>query len=77
MSGAGAQWIVYDAASKAVLVSIGPQGAAEVEQTLEGEFVTPAACRLARMELRYAREPGTVRPEGSIRFSHISMQLTP
>lgn len=75
MSGAGNQWRIYDPATKSVLLSAGPDNDTAGEHAVEAQFETPPACRLVRIELRYAREPGTVRPEGSIRFSDLQLGL--
>jgi len=76
MSGAGTKWLIYDSATKAVLVSAGPSEVGSAgEHTLESQFQSPDDCRLVRIELQYAREPGTVRPEGSIRFSHLELEF--
>jgi hypothetical protein len=78
MSGAGLKWVISDHATKTVLTSLGPPDAADsVEHTLDATFETPPACRLATIELRYDREPGTVRPQGSIRFSHLALEFAP
>lgn len=74
MSGAGVKWLIYDPATKAVMLSAGANvGSSGEEHIVESGFLTPPECRLARIELRYEREPGTVRPEGSIRFSHLEL----
>lgn len=78
MSGAGTKWVIYDPATKVVLLSAGVNaGSSAGEQMVESEFQTPPESRLTRIELRYEREPGTVRPEGSIRFSHLALEFAP
>jgi len=54
-----------------------PETAVSGEHTVDTQFETPRGCRLARIELRYTREPGTVRPEGAIRFSHLELEFAP
>jgi len=77
MSGAGIRWVITDGATRTVLTTLGPPSAAadSGEHTVEATFETPPACRLATLELRYDREPGTVRPQGSIRFSHLHLEF--
>ena len=78
MSGAGLKWIISDRATKATLISLGPPDSATPgEHTLQAQFETPRDCRLAKIELRYDREPGTVRPQGSIRFSNLKLEFAP
>jgi hypothetical protein len=76
MSGAGVKWVIRNARTKEVLAAApAASGATSGEQTLETRFRSPADCRLVDVELRYDREPGTVRPEGSIRFSRLQLEL--
>jgi tetratricopeptide (TPR) repeat protein len=78
MSGAGMRWVISDHATRTVLTSLGPPEAADsTEHTVEATFETPPTCRLATIELRYDRELGTVRPQGSIRFSHLDLEFAP
>jgi tetratricopeptide (TPR) repeat protein len=72
MSGAGLKWVIYAPKSKAMLMSAGLVGAS---RAIEERFESPADEQLARLELRYDREPGTVRPEGSIEFSHLGLEF--
>lgn len=73
MGVAGTRWVVYDATTKSVLLTAALTGQTEGEHTMETQFQTLSRTRLARIELRYDREPGTVRPEGSTRFSHLEL----
>jgi tetratricopeptide (TPR) repeat protein len=75
MSGAGITWVIYDPRTKVILLSAGPSGLGSAE--VEAEFQAPPELSVARLELRYVREPGTVRPEGSIRFSHLELGFAP
>jgi len=78
MSGAGIRWLISVRTTRTVLTTLGPPDAADsAEHTVVSQFETPPACRLATIELRYDREPGTVRPQGSIRFSHLELEFAP
>jgi tetratricopeptide (TPR) repeat protein len=70
MEGAGLKWVIR--APETVLMSAGLTGGSH---TVEARFESPARGRLARLELRYDREPGTVRPEGSVEFSDLRLEF--
>jgi hypothetical protein len=74
MDGAGLKWVVYSPQSKAVLMSAALPKDASQSRIIETRFESPAGGQLARLELRYDREPGTVRPEGSIEFSGLTLK---
>ncbi|HYL35411.1 MAG TPA: hypothetical protein VEV17_05825 [Bryobacteraceae bacterium] len=74
MDGAGLKWVIYSPRSKAVLMSAALRKDDRQSRVIEARFESPADGQLAMLELRYDREPGTVRPEGSIVFSGLALQ---
>jgi hypothetical protein len=72
MDGAGLKWVVRTPGSEAALMSAGRESGAH---TIAARFKSLAGGRLARLELRYDREPGTVRPEGSVEFSNLRLEF--
>lgn len=74
MDGAGLKWVIYSPRSKTVLMSAALPKDGPQSRTIEARFESPAGGELARLELRYDREPGTVRPEGSIEFSGLALK---
>jgi tetratricopeptide (TPR) repeat protein len=78
MDGAGLRWVIYSPQTKAVLMSAALPKDGPQSSMIEARFQSPAGGpRLARLELRYDREPGTVRPEGSIEFSNLVLKSEP
>jgi len=77
MTGAGLKWVFFDPRTEAVVASAGPNDDTAGEHGAEARFEAPADVDLVRLELRYAREPGTVRPDGWIRFSRLRLEAEP
>ena len=75
MVGAGLKWVIYLPRSKAVLMSVAPPKDGLKSSLIEARFDSPAVGELARLELRFDREPGTVRPQGSIEFSDLTFEF--
>ena len=74
--GAGWQWVISLPRNKTVLMSARLPDNLQ-SGTLEARFQSRAYAELARLELRFDRAPGTVRPEGSIEFSDLELEAEP
>lgn len=72
--GAGLKWVIYRPGSKAVPMPAALPKDGLQSGMIETRFESPAGGELARLELRFDREPGTVRPEGSIEFSDLAFK---
>jgi hypothetical protein len=77
MDAAGLKWVIYSPQTKAALMSAVVMKETSESHTIAARFMSPTGTQLARLELRYDREPGTVRPEGSIVFSHLTLEPAP
>lgn len=75
MDGAGLKWVISSPHGEAALMSAElPREDSSKGRTLVARFRSRAGVQLARLELRYDRAPGTVRPEGSIEFSDLTLR---
>ncbi len=77
IEGTGFKWVIYSPRSGAVLMSAGLPKGGLPSRVIEARFESPASEEPARLELRYDREPGTVRPEGSIEFWGLTLESEP
>ncbi len=74
MTGAGLSWIVQQPHTNTAFASAALPDDATESRSIETRFEPPPGEQVARLELRYDRAPGTVRPEGSVQFSRLVLE---
>ena len=73
----GLRWTLLDPASHREIAALPLLRGREDEGEQADEFAAPRGAGLARLELRYDRQPGTVRPKGSLNLGPVALELLP
>lgn len=79
--GSGLKWQLYNAANASQIIPDAPSLSQENQTTATMEFRTPEGVskdfQLWRLALAYQRAPGTIRIEGSLRLTGVSLEFAP
>ena len=76
--GSGLAWQIYNAENGAGIMTQTPSLSHQGQTTAETQFrTTERENQLSRLALVYQRAPGTVRIEGSLRLSSVSLEFAP